>query len=83
MSTELKSTEIRMAYHTRINEASKELMTKLEIANYAYKVNGDYEAYARFLEDAATISRRIAKLQTNLDRFLKSSQPGSTVKLYN
>lgn len=83
MNTELKSREIEIAYHTRINEASKELMTKLEIANYAYKVNSDYEAYASFLEEAAKISRRIAVLQENLDRFLASGNPESVVMLYN
>lgn len=71
MSTTLESRKIEIEYHTKMNEASKDLMTKLEIANYAYKVNGDYVAYASFLEDAASISRHIARLQENLDRFLR------------
>tara|TARA_R110000803_G_scaffold41960_6_gene90076 strand:+ start:271 stop:495 length:225 start_codon:yes stop_codon:yes gene_type:complete len=72
MTATLESRKIEIGYHTKINEASKDLMTKLEIANYVLKVNGDYEAYALFLEEAAKISRRIAKLEENLDRFLET-----------
>lgn len=69
--TKLEAFKIEVDYNTRINEAAKELMTKLEIANYAYQVNGDYEAYALFLEEAAQISRRISILQENQKRFLE------------